>query len=321
VLRQLPQVTDPNVLVGTTLPDDAGVYRLSDDLAIAQSVDVFTPVVDDPYDYGRIAAANALSDLYAMGARPTVALNIVGFPVGKVPLSVLTEILRGGAEKAQEAGVAILGGHTIDDEEPKYGLAVTGLVHPDRIVTSVGAQPGDYLVLTKPLGIGVITTAHKQGKATPEDVAQAVEVMAALNKGAMEAMLSGVQACTDVTGYGLLGHLYELLLASGVAATIEWETVPILGAAWKYAQMDVFPGGTRANRIFMEGNGLVHWDDAVTPEWQLLLCDAQTSGGLLIAVRPERVEVLVAELQARQTPAAAVIGQVTDGSAGHVWVR
>ena len=321
VLRQLPQVTDPNVIVGTALPDDAGVYRLRADLAIAQSVDVFTPVVDDPYDYGRIAAANALSDLYAMGARPILALNIIGFPVSKLPLSIMADILRGGAEKAQEAGVIVLGGHTVDDEEPKYGLAVTGVVHPDRVVSNVGAREGDYLVLSKPLGMGTITTALKQGKADPAHVDQAVEIMAMLNAGAMEAMLEvGVHACTDITGYGLLGHLHEMLLASNVAARVKVDAVPILDAAWTYASQDIFPGGSRSNRIYLAGHGYVHWE-GVDEVRQLLLCDAQTSGGLLMAVAPEKVDALVQALQRRGTPTAAVIGQIVAGPAGHVWVE
>ena len=321
MLRQLPQVNDANVIVGTALPDDAGVYRLRADLAIAQSVDVFTPVVDDPYDYGRIAAANALSDLYAMGARPILALNITGFPVGKLPLEVMTEILRGGADKAQEAGVVVLGGHTMDDEEPKYGLAVTGVVHPDQVVSNVGARVGDYLVLSKPLGMGTITTALKQGKAHPAHVDQAVEVMATLNAGAMEAMLEvGVHACTDITGYGLLGHLHEMLMASDVAARVEADAVPILEGAWTYAEQDIFPGGSRSNRVYLEGHGYVHWE-GVDEVRQLLLCDAQTSGGLLMAVAPDRVSALVEALQRRGTPAAAIIGQIVDGPAGHVWVQ
>lgn len=321
MLRQLPQIEDPNVLVGTALPDDAGVYRLRADLAIAQSVDVFTPVVDDPYDYGRIAAANALSDLYAMGARPILALNIIGFPVGKLHLNVMAEILRGGADKAREAGVVVLGGHTIDDEEPKYGLAVTGVVHPERVISNVGARVGDYLVLSKPLGMGTITTALKQRKARPEHVAQAVEVMATLNAGAMEAMLKvGVHACTDITGYGLLGHLHEMLMASGVAAEVQFARVPILDAAWPYAEQDIFPGGSRSNRIYLEGNGLVHWEHVGKVE-QLLLCDAQTSGGLLMAVAPDKVDALVGALTARRTPAAAVIGQIIEGPPGHIWVK
>ncbi len=321
MLHQLPQVTDPNVLVGTAIPDDAGVYRLSDEMALAQSVDIFTPVVDAPYDYGRIAAANALSDLYAMGARPIIALNVIGFPVSKVPLSVMGEILRGGAEKCQEAGVALLGGHTIDDEEPKYGLAVTGVVHPDRVVTNVGARPGDYLVLTKPLGTGTITTALKQGKAAAAHVAAAVEIMATLNRDAMDAMLEvGVHACTDITGYGLLGHMHELLQASGVAAEVESKAVPILDAAWPYAEQDIFPGGSRSNRIYLEGHRLVQWAEGVSLTMRLLLCDAQTSGGLLMAVPSERVDALVAALKTRSTPAAAVIGRVVEGPAGHIRV-
>ena len=321
MLRQLPQVNDPNVLVGTALPDDAGVYRLRADLAIAQSVDVFTPVVDDPYDYGRIAAANALSDLYAMGARPVLALNVIGFPINKLPLEVMVTILRGGAAVAEEAGVVILGGHTVDDEEPKYGLAVTGVVHPDRLVTNVGARPGDLLVLTKPLGIGTITTALKQGKARPEHVAAAVEVMTTLNAGAMEAMLEvGVHACTDVTGYGFLGHLHELLLASGVAAVVEADRVPILEAAWPYAQQDIFPGGSRSNRIYLEGHRFVRWERDWPDSHRVLLYDAQTYDGLLMAVPAEKASDLVAALERRGTPAAAIVGRVEAGPPGHIRV-
>ncbi len=321
MLRQLPKIDDPNVIVGTALPDDAGVYRLRADLALAQSVDVFTPVVDDPYDYGRIAAANSLSDLYAMGARPLLALNVIGFPVNKLPLAVMAEILRGGAEKAREAGVVVLGGHTIDDEEPKYGLAVTGIVHPDHVISNVGARPGDALVLTKPLGTGTITTALKQRKAHPTHVAEAVEIMATLNAGAMEAMLEvGVRACTDITGYGLLGHLHELLLASQVAAEVQADNVPIMDAAWPYAEQDIFPGGSRTNRIYLEGKGFVQWNglDRVR---QLLLCDAQTSGGLLIVVEADKVQDLVQALKKHKTPVAAVIGHIVEGPPGHIYVR
>jgi len=307
------------VLVGTALPDDAGAYRLRADLAVVQSVDVFTPVVDDPYDYGRIAAANALSDLYAMGADPLFALNIVGFPVNKLPLDVLVRILEGGAAKAQEAGVVILGGHTIDDEEPKYGLAVTGVVDPNRLITNVGARPGDVLVLTKPLGMGTITTAIKQGKAQPEHIAAAVEIMATLNAGAKEAMVEvGVHACTDVTGYGLLGHLHELLVASNVAAEVVISQVPVLDAAWPYATEGIFPGGTRSNQTYLEKHGWVTWPPSVPEHVRQLLYDAQTSGGLLIAVSAEKADALVHALQRRTTPAAAIIGRVTDGPPGHI---
>jgi len=319
VLHQLPLMDNPQVLVGTALPDDAGVYRLSPEMAIAQSVDVFTPVVDDAYDYGRIAAANALSDLYAMGARPIVALNILAFPIGKIPLDVMVRILQGAAEKAAEAGVAIVGGHTIEDEEPKYGLAVTGVVHPQRIVTNVGARPGDYLLLTKPLGMGTLTTALKQGRAAPAHVREAVAIMAALNRDAMEAMLEvGVHACTDITGYGLLGHLHEMLLASNVAADVYAREVPILDAAWTYAEEDIFPGGSRANRVYLLGHHYLHLPAGFPRPLEMLLCDAQTSGGLLMAVAPEKVQTLISALEARHTPAAAVVGRIVEGPAGHL---
>ena len=321
VLHQLPQVKDPRVLVGTAQPDDAGVYLLQDGVALVQSVDVFTPVVDDPYDYGRVAAANAFSDLYAMGARPLFALNVVGFPINTLPLTVLARVLQGGAEKAREAGVVILGGHTWDDAEPKYGLAVTGVVHPQQLITNAGARVGDVLVLTKPLGIGTITTALKQGRAEEAHIRRVVELMATLNAGARDAMLAvGGHAATDITGYGFLGHLHEMLLASQVAAEVEASQVPILPEAWEYARQDVFPGGSRANRLFLTGKGLVEWPPGISRALEMLLCDAQTSGGLLIAVAPERVSRLLEELQRHKTPVAAVVGRVVDGPPGHIRV-
>ncbi len=221
MLSQLPSCTDPNVLIGTKTADDAAVYRVSDTLAIVQTVDYFTPVVDDPYTFGQITAANSLSDIYAMGAAPLFALNIAGFPADTLPLDVLAKILQGGADKAAEAGISIIGGHTIKDAEPKYGMAVTGVIHPDKVISNAGARPGDRLILTKPLGIGIITTAMKQGKVSAATVAAVTEIMATLNKGAAEAMVTvDTHACTDVTGFGFLGHLSEMVRGSGVGAVI-----------------------------------------------------------------------------------------------------
>jgi selenide,water dikinase len=299
------------------------VYRLTDELALVQTVDIFTPIVDDPYWFGAIAAANALSDVYAMGGAPRLALNFAGFPRSKLPLDVLGEILRGGADKCAEAGVTIIGGHTIDDPEPKYGLAVTGFVHPDRVITNAGARPGDRLVLTKPLGMGIVTTALKQGKAGAAAVDEAVHIMAALNKPAADAMnATGVSAATDITGFGLLGHLAEMTRGSGVAARVHLRDVPILEAAWPLVQAGAIPGGTQRNRESLRDT--VSWD-GVGEDAQVLLCDAQTSGGLLISVPEPRCDALVAALRRsgqgdRFRPAAAVIGEITGPGRGEISV-
>ncbi len=293
--------------------DDAGVYRLAPDLALVQTVDVFTPIVDDPYWFGAIAAANALSDVYAMGGTPRLALNIAGFPRAKLSLDILGEILKGGADKCGEAGVTVIGGHTIDDPEPKFGLAVTGFVHPDRIVTNASARHGDRLVLTKPLGMGVITTGIKQERTSRATIDEAIRLMAVLNQAAAQAMIEvGVSAATDITGFGLLGHLHEMTRAAGVHATIRLGQVPILEEAWELARRGMVPGGTQRNRAALEG--AVSWD-GIDEEGQILLCDAQTSGGLLIAVPEARLDRLLQSLRGGNVPAAAVIG-VIDG-AGH----
>lgn len=322
MLRQLPPLTDPNVLVGTSTSDDAGVYRLTDDLALVQTLDFFPPVVDDPYWYGAIAVANSLSDVYAMGARPITALNILAFPDSGVPEDTLALILRGGHEKAREAGVSILGGHTVVDREPKYGLAVTGLVHPQRIVTNAAARAGDVLVLTKPLGIGLITTALKRGRASPAAVERAMEQMARLNREASEAMVAvGVDACTDITGYGLLGHLYWMTRASGVGAQVFLSRVPVLPEAFDYAREGYIAGGSQRNRHYLEEVvQAVVWDQAVSEEGRVVLCDAQTSGGLLIAVPAERVEALVGALAERSVDGAR-IGELVPDPSGRITVR
>jgi len=304
--------------VATNTADDAGVYRISADLALVQTVDVFTPVVDEPYWFGAIAAANALSDVYAMGGVPRTALNIAGFPRSKLPLEILGEILRGGGEKCAEAGVAVIGGHTLDDPEPKFGLSVTGFVHPDRVVTNAAARPGDRLVLTKPLGLGVITTGIKQERTTRSTIDEAIRVMAALNRAAGQAMADvGASAATDITGFGLLGHLHEMTRASGVRARILLSAVPILEEAWGLARAGIVPGGTQRNRAALAG--AVIWE-GIDEDGQILLCDAQTSGGLLIAVPGDRLARLVQALRAGGALASEVVGEITGEGAGEITV-
>ncbi len=318
VLRYLPPQIDPRLLVGTETGDDAAVYKITDEIALVQTVDFFPPIVDDPYAYGAIAAANSLSDVYAMGGKPIIALNIVGFPMG-MDLHVLGRILQGGAEKAREAGVVIVGGHTIDDQEPKYGLAVTGVIKPGAQITNARAKPGDKLILTKPLGTGIITTAHKNGVAPQDVLAKAVEVMSALNHGAAEAMKEvGVNACTDITGFGLLGHLHSMLHASGVGAKVSFGDVPLIQGVWELAQQGILPGGSKRNREFLEK--FISWDKSLGEEVRMVLCDAQTSGGLLLSVPPEKAPVLVQALKAKRCHASSVIGEVMAGPAGHMEV-
>lgn len=318
LLGLLPPVTDPAVLVGSSTADDAAVYRLSDDLALVLTTDFFTPIVDDPRDFGRVAAANALSDVYAMGGKPVAALSVVGFP-DTLPAAVLGAILAGASEVAAEAGAAVVGGHTIKSEEPIFGLAVTGTVHPGRVLSNAGAQPGDALVLSKPLGLGIITTAAKNGKDAAGAIGEAIRVMATLNRAAAEVLAGfAVHALTDVTGFGLLGHLRNVTAASQVTAEVWADAVPVLAAAREYVAAGIAPGGTRANRSFLAD--WVGYAPDVTEDEQLLLCDAQTSGGLLAAVPAEQAEPLVRALAAAGTPAAAVVGRITGTGAGRITV-
>lgn len=324
VLRPLTsmfQVEDyPDLLVGLGSPDDAAVYRLSPDQAIIETVDFFPPVVDDPYTFGAVAAANALSDIYAMGGRPLFALNLAAFP-DDVPAEVLGEILRGGAEKVREAGAVIAGGHTVTDKEPKYGLAVTGLVHPKRILSKGGARVGDRLILTKSLGIGVLTTAHKQGQVAEADLEAAVASMLLLNRLASEAAQAtpGVHGMTDITGFGLLGHAHEMAHLAGVSMTLEYSQIAWIGEVRRYAQQWIFPGGSERNEAYYS-----RWV-SVSPglllaDWELrLLHDPQTSGGLLIAVAEAHWQELVDRLRGAGQ-AAHVIGVVGPG-AGELLVR
>lgn len=319
-MRYLPaNLDDPNLLVGLGTSDDAGVYRLNSEQAIVQTVDFFTPVVDDPFAFGQIAAANALSDLYAMGAKPLTALNLVSFPVNILNMDILARILEGGSQKIREAGALLIGGHSIDDSEPKYGLSVTGLVHPDKVLSNATAQTGDYLVLTKPLGIGIITTGIKRGIVSPADEEEAVHVMATLNRGACEAALEvGVNACTDITGFGLLGHLHEMLYASGCSAKLQSESVPVLKSVWQCIEQKAIPGGTVANRKYLEDK--VHFDTEVPEALRLVLVDAITSGGLLFSVSENKLDNLVAKLKTYNPPAVAVIGRIVAGEPGKIEV-
>ena len=312
-LAHLPPIEDPRVLVGPHTSDDAAIIRLSDDLALVETVDIFTPIVDDPWDYGRIAAANALSDVYAMGGRPLSALSFVAWPVATVGTEALGRVLQGAAAVCAEAGIAIAGGHSIVDEEPKFGLFVSGLVHPDRAVTNAGGRPGDVLVLTKALGTGILTTAVKRGHLPPEGLRPAVESMATLNRAAAEAMVeAGAHAATDVTGFGLLGHLGNLVRASGVAAEIDSGAVPWLAGAVEFAERDVCPGGSKRNLAYAAQS--TTFAAHIPPHLQLALADAQTSGGLLIAVPPERHAALLAGLESRGVAVRATLGRLGAGT-------
>lgn len=298
----------PNLLVGLDEPDDAAVWQLDDERALVITTDFFTPVVDDPYDYGAIAAANSLSDVYAMGGTPFLALNIAALPPD-LPMEMLAEILRGGAEKAREAGVVIAGGHTIQDKEPKYGLVVVGMVNPQRFLRKSGAQPGDLLILTKPLGFGTTTTALKRGLATEEDVAEAVQWMKRLNRQAATiASQVGITTATDITGYSLLGHAWEIASLSNVGLRIHFEAIPFIKGARHYAAQFIFPGGAFDNRLYYQE--YVRFAPRLSEAEQLLLFDPQTSGGLLLALPPSQGQIFEQAALADQLP-YWVIGEVT----------
>ncbi|PYL99434.1 MAG: selenide, water dikinase SelD [Verrucomicrobia bacterium] len=308
-MRQLPKLRDPNVLIGSASADDAGVYRLTRDRALVQTVDFFTPIVDDPFCYGQIAATNAISDIYAMGGRPLTALNIMGIPTDLVPNEVITEILRGGTAKAKEAGCAIIGGHTIRNPEPIYGLAVTGIVSPKRMLTNLRARAGDLLLLTKPLGTGIATTGIKRGLTSATLTMKSITLMCQLNiVGAELAELGLIGAAVDVTGFGLLGHLASMCRASGVGAEIVATKVPLISReVLALIVQDCVPGGTRQN--LETANAIVEWNN--TPEsLRLLLADAQTSGGLLLCVPPKRLQEVQAVLKKNRTACAAIIGEI-----------
>ena len=313
VLRRLPAIDDPDVLVGNATADDAGVYRLTDEIALVQTVDFFTPIVDDPRTFGAIAAANALSDIYAMGARPIVALAIAAFPDRGLDPEVMADILAGGAEKAREAGISVIGGHTVKDAEPKYGLSVTGVVHPANIWRNSTAKPGDALILTKPIGTGILTTARKRDLIGDAELAPALASMLQLNRGSAEAASSfSPHAATDITGFGLLGHVGEMARASGVGATINSRAVPFFDRVAELASAGAAPGGTLDNLSAAIEAGW-KFADEIAEDLQLALCDAQTSGGLLVAVDPARADALVDALRAAGCSRASNVGQMTAG--------
>ncbi len=313
----MPLIYHPNLLVGIEQIDDAGVYKVRDDLALVQTVDFFTPIVDDPYGFGQIAAANALSDVYAMGGTPITAMNLVAFPIKKMEMEVLRDILRGGLDKMREAEVVLVGGHSIEDQELKYGLAVTGLIRPDEILTNTGARTGDLIILTKPLGTGIINTAQKGGMASPEVVQGTVEIMAALNRKAAEVMRGfRVHACTDVTGFGMLGHLCEMLGEGEIGIKVYQDAVPVMPGAEEYARMGLVPGGTYHNKEFYAPNVEVKED--VSPYLIDILFDPQTSGGLLISVQEEEAEALLRSLQGAGLKDVSIIAEVVTEPQGRI---
>ncbi|WP_284140795.1 MULTISPECIES: selenide, water dikinase SelD [unclassified Virgibacillus] len=320
VLRHLPANTiNPNVLVGLDTSDDAGVYQLTEELAIVQTLDFFTPIVDNPYDFGQIAATNAISDVYAMGGKPITALNIVAFPISTLDKQILSDILRGAGDKLKEAGVALIGGHSIDDKEPKFGLSVTGVVHPDKVRTNAGAKPGDKLILTKPIGVGIMTTSIKNNLATAEEIDRVTSVMTTLNKTAAETMATyDVHASTDVTGFGLLGHATEMAKGSKVGIEIYHDQVPVLPRVKELAQEGAVPGGTKNN--FNHVADSVIYSDAMDQIDKWILCDAVTSGGLLISVHPSQADDLLKNLQLNGVEAAQ-IGEVTENHPGQIIVK
>lgn len=312
VLSHLPREEKrADILVGLTEPDDAGVIQISDECALVQTVDFFTPVVDDPYAFGQIAAANSLSDVYAMGAEPLTVLNLVAFSVNKLDPSLLVGILRGAADKVKEAGAVTVGGHSIDDPEPKFGLAVTGQVHPDRLWRKGGARPGDRLILTKPIGVGIHTTAIKRGLLRDEEIERVTRVMSTLNRDAARVMRSyAIHACTDVTGFGLLGHAFEMSRAGRVGLEIDARAVPVLPRTAELARDGIVPGGTRANAKWLDQR--LSFSETVDEATRIILCDAVTSGGLLAAVPEEQAGQLLEELHRNGVAEARIIGRVVD---------
>lgn len=317
MLCQLKKPTDPNLLVGIDTSDDAGVYKLDEKTALIQTVDFFTPIVDDPYMFGQIAAANSLSDIYAMGGKPLTVMNIVAFPMCKLSPEVLLKILEGGQDKVAEAGAVIVGGHTVDDDEPKYGLSVTGLCHPDKVLTNANAQPGDVLVLTKPVGTGVLATAARADMFAA-GVAAAAKSMATLNRRAAEVMEQhSVHACTDITGFGLLGHIYEMAAGSKVQVEVEAKAVPVLPEAAEAAAMGLVPGGAYDNRYYLTS---VSFAETVPENLRDLFFDPQTSGGLLISAPEGEAGRLLAALHQAGIKEAEIIGRVTKKGAGEIYV-
>jgi selenide,water dikinase len=319
VLRQLPKFEDPNLLVGADTLDDAGVYRLTDEIALVQTIDIFTPVVDDPYDYGCIVGANSLSDVYAMGGRPLTVMNIIGFPPGKMNPDIVAAILKGGADKVKEAGAIIVGGHSINDPELKYGMSVTGLIHPKKIITNSHAKPGDILILTKPLGIGILTMANTMEQLPEELIKKITQSMTTLNKTASEVMLKiGVNACKDITGFGLIGHASEIARMSNLTLKISVNKMPMFKEALEYAKKNIMsasggsayggPGGSFSNKDYY--GPLVQVEGSIPQELQDICYDAQTSGGLLMSVDSKKAEAMLKELYKQGVKDAVVIGEV-----------
>ncbi len=319
-MKGLELPTDPNLIVGLDRADDAGVYKISEDLALIQTVDFFTPIVDDPYWFGQIAAANALSDVYAMGGEPRTAMNLVSFPLSRMDLDVLRQILKGGLDKLREAETVLVGGHSVEDPELKYGLAVTGFVHPDRVLTKKNLQDKDQLILTKPLGTGIVNTAIKGGVASQEQVQRVTRLMAALNRTAARIMLRHpVHACTDVTGFGLLGHLAEMVCGSGHTARIYIQSLPVLPEALEFASMGMVPGGAHRNRTFRER--MVQYADYITGPQRDILFDPQTSGGLLICCPENTAGGLLEELHSEGLEEAAIVGLIQADPRERIYVE
>lgn len=309
--------TNENVLVGLGTADDAGVYKVSDDLALIQTLDFFTPIVDDPYDFGRIAAANALSDVYAMGGTPKTAMNIVAYPMQTLGKDALREMLAGGGATLREAGAVLLGGHSVEDEELKYGLSVTGFIHPDKILTNQGLNPGDCLVLTKPLGTGIVNTAIKGGLASDETCRKITGIMATLNRRAAEVISAfTVSACTDITGFGLLGHVAEMIVGTSVGVKIHSRRVPVISEAVEFASMGFVPLGAHNNREYRQD--LIISEQGFDPVMRDIFFDPQTSGGLLVGCREDDVDTLVQRLRDSGVEEAAVIGHVTEDSGNKI---
>lgn len=310
---------NPSLIIGLEIPDDCAVYKINDTIAFVQTVDFFTPIIDDPYLFGQIAAANALSDIYAMGAKPVIALNLVGFPVDKLDRGILKEILRGGADKMVEAGVCIAGGHSIDDPEVKYGLAVTGLVHPEKLLTKQGAKTGDAVFITKPIGIGIISTALKAGMASPSAVEKITRAMVTLNKTVCEIVQDiGIHACTDITGFGLIGHAMEVARASHKAVALSAAAIPLFEDALEYASMGLVPQGAHNNRTFYES--WVIYQEPLSPEKKDILYDPQTSGGLFITIDPQKKGILI-EISKRKGVEVFFVGEILDGPSGKIIIK
>jgi selenide,water dikinase len=311
ILKYLPLPGDPNILVDIDTHDDAGVYRVNDELALVLTTDFFPPVCSDPYEFGQIAAANAISDVYAMGGDPMLALNIMMFPAAKLSMEVYAEILKGGYDKASEAGVRIIGGHTIDDFPPKYGLAVIGYAHPEKIITNAGARPGDYLILTKPIGTGIIMAAQRLGIANNEDISESRRLMKLLNKTGAEVMKKNdIKGATDITGFGLAGHALKMAKASNAALKINMDKVPLIGSSYSLVDVGCIPGASFRNLDFADKD--LYQSSGLDYNLKMIAFDAQTSGGLLMSVAPERSETVLGDLHAAGLNSAGIIGTVTE---------